>query len=139
MIRFFRSLASLLNNQRVVRIIDEFDGIPQTIVSDFLYSFRRIYISRTTLQSPYSLSIVGVKSITQLDYDRSISPFNIQDEFRLSNFTLEQVHELLTQYTEEVGQAFAPEVITSIHKQSAGQPFLVNRLAHLPHRGIGRS
>jgi len=129
--RFFRNLASLLNNQRVVLIIDEFDGIPQTVVSDFLYSLRRIYVSRSTPRSPYSLSIVGVKSITQLDYDRSISPFNIQDEFRLPDFTREQVHELLTQYTEEVGQAFAPAVITSIHKQTGGQPFLVNRFCQI--------
>ena len=129
--RFFRDLASLLNNKRVVLIIDEFDGIPQTIVSDFLYALRRIYVSRTTPRSPYSLSIIGVKNITQLGYDHSISPFNIQDEFHLPNFTFEQIHELLTQYTEEVGQAFAPEVIASIHKQTAGQPFLVNRLAHI--------
>ena len=129
--RLFRDLASLLNNQRIVLIIDEFDGIPEEAVSDFLYSLRRIYISRTTPRSPYSLSIVGVKNITQLDYDRSISPFKIQDEFALPNFTLAQVHELLAQYTEEVGQAFAPEVITSIHKQTAGQPFLVNRFAQI--------
>ena len=129
--RFFRNLARLLNGQRIVLIIDEFDGIPQTVVSDFLYSLRRIYISRTTPQSPYSLSIIGVKNIRQLNYDRSISPFNIQDEFTLSNFTLEQVNELLTQYTEEVGQAFAPEVITSIHKQTGGQPFLVNRFGQI--------
>ena len=129
--RFFRSLTGLLNNQRVVLIIDEFDGIPKVVVSDFLYSLRRIYISRTTPRSPYSLSIIGVKNITQLGYDRSISPFNIQDEFTLPNFTLEQVHELLTQYTKEVGQAFAPEVIRSIHKQTAGQPFLVNRFGQI--------
>ena len=129
--RFFRNLANLLNNQRVVLIIDEFDGIPQTVVSDFLYSLRRIYVSRAAPRSPYSLSIVGVKNITQLNYDRSISPFNIQDEFALPNFTLKQVRELLTQYTEEVGQAFAPEVITSIHKQTAGQPFLVNRFGQV--------
>ncbi len=47
------------------------------------------------------------------------------------NFTLEQVQELLRQYTEEVGQTFESEVITSIHQQSAGQPFLVNRLAQI--------
>lgn len=129
--RFFRNFANLLNNQRVVLIIDEFDGIPQVVVSDFLYSLRRIYISRTTPRSPYSLSIIGVKNITQLGYDRSISPFNIQDEFTLPNFTLDQVHALLTQYTEEVGQAFAPEVIRSIHKQTGGQPFLVNRFGRI--------
>jgi hypothetical protein len=74
---------------------------------------------------------VGVKSITQLNYDRSISPFNIQDEFALSNFSLAQVQELLGQYTAEVGQAFAPEVIENLHKQTGGQPFLVNRMAQL--------
>ena len=79
----------------------------------------------------YSVGIVGVKNITQLNYDRSISPFNIQDEFRLPNFTLAQVRELLEQYTEEIGQVFAPEVIAAIHKQTAGQPFLVNRCAQI--------
>lgn len=129
--RFFRDLANLLDDQRVVLIIDEFDGIPQTAVSDFLYSLRRIYISRTIPRSPYSFSIIGVKNITQLGYDRSISPFNIQDEFALPNFTFAQVHELLTQYTEEVGQAFTAEVIRSIHKQTGGQPFLVNRFGQI--------
>jgi len=77
------------------------------------------------------MGIVGVKSITQLNYDRSISPFNIQDEFALPNFTSEQVRELLSQYTDEVGQAFALEVVESLHKQTAGQPFLVNRIAQI--------
>ena len=63
--------------------------------------------------------------------DRSISPFNIQDEFELPNFTLEQVQELLGQYTGEVGQTFAPEVVENIHRQTAGQPFLVNRFAQI--------
>ena len=129
--RFFRNLARQLNSQRIVLIIDEFDGIPQSVVSDFLYTLRRIYISRTTPQSPHSLSIIGVKNIRQLNYDRSISPFNIQDEFTLSNFTLEQVDELFKQYTEEIGQTFTVEVVTSIHKQTGGQPFLVNRFGQI--------
>ena len=41
------------------------------------------------------------------------------------------MQELLGQYTAEVGQAFAPEVIESIHKQTGGQPFLVNRFAQI--------
>ena len=41
------------------------------------------------------------------------------------------MHDLLGQYTAEVGQAFAPEVIKSIHKQTGGQPFLVNRFAQI--------
>ena len=110
--------------------IDEFDGIPKTVISNFLYLLRQIYLSQE-MQCPYSVGIVGVKSIAQLDYDRSVSPFNIQDEFKLPNFTLEQVQELFQQYTNEMGQAFAPEVLASIHKQTAGQPFLVNRFGQI--------
>ena len=126
--RFFRQLAGFLGDQRVILIIDEFDAIPRDAVKGFLRVLRDIYLSGK-VRCPQNVGIVGVKSITQLDYDRSISPFNIQDEFHLPNFTLEQVRDLLTQYTDEVGQAFAPEVTKSLHRQTAGQPFLVNRFA----------
>ena len=138
---FFEGLANLLNcnrdsqtisvPERVVIVIDEFDGIPQTVVRDFLHALRRIYLSGVDSRCPFSLGIVGVKSITQLNYDRSISPFNIQDEFALPNFTLEQVQELLAEYTDAVGQPVASEVIEALHKQTAGQPFLVNRFAQI--------
>ncbi|MDE0684569.1 MAG: AAA-like domain-containing protein [Candidatus Poribacteria bacterium] len=139
MLLFFKQLASFLDSdshkdvpafKRVVLLIDEFDGIPKTVISNFLYSLRQIYLS-DEMQCPYSVGIVGVRSIAQLNYDRSVSPFNIQDEFKLPNFTLEQVQELFQQYTNEMGQAFAPEVIASIHKQTAGQPFLVNRFGQI--------
>ena len=128
--RFFRHLERLLTSQKFVLIIDEFDGIPQAALSDFLHTLRHIYIAGKP-RCPHSVGIIGVKSIAQLNYDRSISPFNIQDEFHLPNFTLEQVQELLGQYTDEVGQVFVPEVIASIHKQTAGQPVLVNRFAQI--------
>ena len=134
LLEFFREFASFLdveyNGQKVVIVIDEFDGIPQAALSDFLHTLRHIYIAGKP-RCPHSVSIVGVKSINQLNYDRSISPFNIQDEFHLPNFTFEEVQDLLGQYTDEVDQTFAPEVITSIHKQTAGQPVLVNRLAQI--------
>ena len=132
---FFQRLTSFLthrdNGQKVVLIIDEFDAIPPEAVRGFLHSLRYIYLDNSGVRCPYSVGIVGVKSITQLNYDRSISPFNIQDEFHLPNFTLAQVQELLGQYTDEVGQAFVPEVIIAIHKQTGGQPFLVNRCAQI--------
>lgn len=135
MSEFFGALTDFLSIQRGIRpkiviIIDEFDGIPQTVLSDFLHTLRRVYLSDEP-RCIHSVGIVGVKSITQLNYDRSISPFNIQDEFNLPNFTLEQVQELLSQYTDEVGQPFDQEVIISLHKQTAGQPFLVNRAAQI--------
>ena len=131
MMEFFEQFGEFLGDERLVLIIDEFDGIPRDAVSGFLRSLRNIYVHGSMRQCPYSVSIVGVKNIAQLNLDRSISPFNIQDEFTLPNFTLEQVRELLAQYTDEVGQPFAPEVIESIHRQTAGQPFLVNRFAQI--------
>ena len=132
MLRFFRKLARLLGHPRIVLLIDEFDGIPPALVSDFLYALRRVYVSkRIEARAPYSVGIVGVKNVTQLNYDRTISPFNIQEEFHLPNFTLAQVQELLGQYTAEVGQPFEPEVVETLHRQTGGQPFLVNRLAQL--------
>ena len=128
--QFFNQLGSLLEKQRFVMVIDEFDGIPQDAVRGFLHSLRQIYISGK-MRCPYSIGIVGVKNIPQLNYDRSISPFNIQDEFKLPSFTLEQVQELLSQYTDEVGQPFDTDVINSIHKQTAGQPVLVNRFGQI--------
>ena len=128
--RFFSKFGKFLNNKRVILIIDEFDGIPQDTVSGFLNSLRHIYLS-DKLNCPHSVGIVGVKSIMQLNYDRSISPFNIQDDFNLPNFTHEQVAELFSQYIEETGQHFAPEVIEMLHKQTGGQPFLVNRFGQI--------
>ncbi len=134
MMEFFEEFAGFLERQysggKVVLIIDEFDGIPQAVLSDFLHSLRAIYLSDER-RCPHSVGIVGVKSIAQLNYDRSVSPFNIQDEFYLPNFTCQQVQELLAQYTDEVGQPFASEVIEVLHKQTAGQPFLVNRFAQI--------
>ena len=131
MLKFFQQFGTFLGDEKLVIIIDEFDGIPRDAVSGFLRSLRNIYVHRSMHACPYSLGIVGVKSIAQLNLNRSISPFNIQDEFTLPNFTLEQVRELLGQYTAEVGQPFAPEVIENIHKQTGGQPFLVNRFAQI--------
>ena len=136
--RFFEKLPTLLTSEktelsppRIVLIIDEFDGVPEAAAKGFLRSLRRIYLSGREVRCPYSVGIVGVKSITQLNYDRSISPFNIQDEFTLPNFSLDQVQELLAQYTEEVGQPFAPDVVEKLYQQTAGQPFLVNRFAQI--------
>ena len=131
LLEFFQQFGDFLRGEKLVLIIDEFDGIPRDAVSGFLHTLRHIYVHRSMRACPYSVGIVGVKDISQLNLNRSISPFNIQDEFTLPNFTSEQVRELLTQYTDEVGQTFAPEVIECIHQQTAGQPFLVNRFAQI--------
>ena len=131
MLEFFQGFADFLGDEKFVFIIDEFDGIPPAAVGGFLHALRNIYVHRSMRKCPYSVGIVGVKNITQLNLNRSISPFNIQDEFKLPNFTLEQVRELLGQYTDEIGQPFASGVSESIHKQTCGQPVLVNRFAQI--------
>ncbi len=128
---FFTYLGKQLGHRKLIMIIDEFDGIPPDALRGFLHTLREIYLSNITHRCPYSVGIVGVKNITQLNYDRSISPFNIQDEFKLSNFTLAQVDELYSQCAEETGQTFISDVIDAIHKQTAGQPFLVNRFGQI--------
>ncbi len=138
--QFFEGLNSKLPNQKIFLIIDEFDGIPQEALRDFLYTLRQIYHEKKFDPNHnyiHSMGIVGVKSIAQLNFDHSISPFNIQDQFALSNFTVEQVAELYGQYTDEVGHPFAPEVIEAVHQKTAGQPFLVNRLGQILTEELG--
>lgn len=61
--RFFNKLERFLKNRKVLLIIDEFDGMPQDAVSGFLNALRHIYLS-DELHCPYSVGIVGVKSIS---------------------------------------------------------------------------
>lgn len=131
--KFFREFHAKLP-KKVFLIIDEFDGIPQKSIRGFLHTLRQIYQEKKlnpTHNYIHSVGIVGVKSIAQLDFDHTISPFNIQDQFELSNFTVEQVDELFGQYTKETGQPFADEVISAVHEKTAGQPFLVNRMGQI--------
>jgi len=133
--RFFQELSEELAGKKLVMVIDEFDGIPQDALRGFLHSLRYIYLSDK--KCPYSVGIVGVRSVSQLGYDRSISPFNIQDEFHLPNFTGAQIAELYQQYIDEVGQVFEPEVISLVYEKTVGQPYLINRLAQILTEELG--
>ena len=52
--RFFRNFSKLLGGQRVILIIDEFDGIPKEAMKGFLHSLRRIYVSNAISRCPHS-------------------------------------------------------------------------------------
>ena len=138
---FFDGLAKQLTThfngfQRVVLFIDSFHGIPLALENGFLAMLRSIYLTDKP-RCPHSVCFVSIRNIIQRNMINVVSPFNIQDEFNLSNFTLGQVHELLTQYTEEVGQVFETEVVEALYKQTAGQPFLINRLAQILTAELG--
>jgi hypothetical protein len=58
------------------------------------------------------------------------SPFNVKsDSLFLTNFTKEEVFQLLGLHTEETGQVFPVEVKEEIFRLSNGQPWLTNALA----------
>ena len=79
---FLTDFHAKLPKSKLVLIIDEFDGIPKEALRNFLHTLRNIYhIKSRDANKNYlhSVSIVGVKSVSQLDFDRSVSPFKIQE------------------------------------------------------------
>ena len=70
MLEFFQEFVTFLGDEKLVLIIDEFDGIPQDALRGFLRSLRSIYVHRSMRKCPYSVGIVGVKNVTQLNLDR---------------------------------------------------------------------
>ncbi|MFZ2615390.1 MAG: AAA-like domain-containing protein [Anaerolineae bacterium] len=126
--RFFRQLHQLAPTLKVVLIIDEFDATPQDVLSPLLQTWRTMYLDRQPPHSLHSVVLVGIQNIARLNFGRS-SPFNIAYQHRLEDFSLDEVRDLLGQYTAETGQTFAAGVIEKLVEQTAGQPFLVNRAA----------
>ncbi len=132
-VQFFRhiftQLYKLAPYLRVVLIVDEFDATPQDVLSPLLQTWRTMYLDRQRRpHSLHSVVLVGIQNIARLNFGRS-SPFNIAYQYRLEDFSLDEVRDLLGQYTSESGQPFAAGVIEKLYEQTAGQPFLVNRTA----------
>ncbi len=118
------------HGQAFVLVIDEFEGVPEAVLSDLMHTFRKIY-HRKESYALHSLILVGVSTIAELIVS-SASPFNVVDELKIPYFSLEEVRELIGQYTGESGQKFEEEVIQAIYQNTNGQPGLVCALcAHL--------
>jgi len=114
--------------------IDEFEGIPQKVLDGFLHTLRAIYLRKQTSERYnilHSVGVIGVRSISQMTFARTSSPFNIHESISIANFTTEQVRELLMQYSEETGEVFPKEVIEFIADKTGGQPYLVNLVAKI--------
>ena len=126
--RFSRMLQQLVPDVKIVMIIDEFDATPQEAISHLLQTWRQIYLANSPPRTLQSVVLIGLQNIATLNLGRS-SPFNIARQLQLSGFTLDEVQNLLEQYTAESGQPFAQGVVEEIHRQTNGHPFLVNRLA----------
>lgn len=107
----------------LVLVIDEFEGIPDIVLSELMHTFRTIYHEKD-IHALHALILVGVSTIAELVVS-SASPFNIAEELEIPYFTREEVKNLIQQYVTESHQSFEPEVIEALYYNTQGQPGLV--------------
>jgi hypothetical protein len=125
----FEELNQMVKFKKIVIFIDEFDGIPLSELENFLTTLRELYqrYKKQTDKALYSIGLVGIRNITKLIVG-GVSPFNIADQVKLPPFTLKNVLDLYAQYTKETNQLFTEESVKKVFDETAGQPWLVNRL-----------
>lgn len=128
LVKYFQQLKQ--QGRQLVLVIDEFEGIPDGVVSELMHTFRLMYHQKD-YYALQALILVGVSTLAELVVS-SASPFNIADELKISYFSPAEVEGLIQQYVRESGQQFAPKVIQAIYHNTQGQPGLVCGLcAHL--------
>jgi hypothetical protein len=125
----FEELNLILQFKKIVIFIDEFDGIPLKQLGNFLTSLRELYQKYKLVKQKalYSVGLVGIRNITKLVVG-GVSPFNIADQVTLPAFSLANVRDLYAQYTAETNHPFTAAAVQKVHEETAGQPWLVNRL-----------
>jgi hypothetical protein len=139
-----QALAALLQywaqntNKKVVLFLDEVDALVGDTLISLLRQIRSGYDKRPD-SFPISIVLCGVRDVRDYRIHSSAtkeiitggSAFNIKAEsLLLSNFTQEDIANLYQQHTTATGQQFAPEVFDLCWEYTAGQPWLVNALAH---------
>jgi hypothetical protein len=117
------SVVRSVTGRHWVLVIDEFDGVPESLVQDLMHQFRLLY-HRKADHALQSLVLVGVRNITEINLDHA-SPFNIAEELEIPYFTQQEVRELIEQHTADSGQAFDDAVVRQIWANAGGQPGLV--------------
>jgi len=127
MVEFFEDIESRCQTKSLVLVIDEFEGIPDVVLSEVMHSFRQMY-HRQKYHALHSLILVGVSTIAEL-VTSGASPFNIAEELKVSYFTRAEVNSLIKQSVKESGQTFEDKVIKAIYDNTKGQPGLVCALA----------
>jgi type II secretory pathway predicted ATPase ExeA len=110
-------------SQTIVLIIDEFEDVPDEVLSELMHLFRALYQKRQ-FHKLHALVLVGVSTIAELVLS-SASPFNVVDELRIPYFSFAEVQALLEQHHTETGQRFDQPVIEAIYANTTGQPGLV--------------
>ncbi|MCP4146999.1 MAG: hypothetical protein GY757_04540 [bacterium] len=127
--QMFEQLNRIIQYKKIMIFIDEFDGIPLSELENFLGALRELYqkYKKVKQKALYSIGLVGIRDITKLTVG-GVSPFNIADQVVLPPFSLENVRELFSQYTAETNQPITDAAVKEVYAETAGQPWLVNRL-----------
>lgn len=118
---FLRQVSTM--SHPIVLVIDEFEDVPEIVLSELMHTFRAMYQKRQQ-HKLHSLILAGVSTVAELVVS-SASPFNVVDALRIPYFTPDETAELIGQHTTETGQPFADEVVQAIYTNTAGQPGLV--------------
>ncbi len=126
------------NPQPLVLFLDEVDALIGDTLISLLRQLRSGYDNRPAA-FPHSIILCGVRDVRDYRIHSAAtkeivtggSAFNIKSEsLRLGNFTPEVVERLYRQHTEETGQVFDDDIFPLVWELTAGQPWLVNALAH---------
>ncbi len=136
----FRSLLAWWaerSDKPIVLMLDEADALVGDTLISLLRQLRSGYAQRPG-SFPQTVILCGVRDIK--DYrihqgDGEIitggSAFNIKAKsLRMGNFTPEEAVSLYRQHSEETGQVFEEGIFAELWPDTAGQPWLVNALAH---------
>ena len=122
----------------LVLMIDEIDALIGDTLLAVLRQLRAGYPERPR-RFPQSVVLCGVRDVRDYRIRSSAenaiiaggSAFNIRAEsLLLGDFSRDEVESLLTQHTEETGQAFTDGARGDIWDLTQGQPWLVNALAY---------
>ena len=123
----------------LILILDEFDALPETLITDMVTIFRNIYNSRlnqvkqTGQKETYllhGLALIGVRGVLGIE-NSSGSPFNVQRGLSIPNLTFDEVTSMFQWYERESGQTIEPAVIERIFYEFQGQPGLTSWLGEL--------
>ncbi len=119
----------------LILIIDEFDALPEHIITALVNIFREIYLNRnkqtdTKQYNLQGLALIGVRSVLGIDNKKG-SPFNIQKSIHIPNLTFDEVKQMFDDYQREWEQNIEPEVVERLYYETNGQPGLVSWFGEL--------
>jgi hypothetical protein len=126
------------DSRPLILMLDEVDALIGDTLISLLRQLRSGYDKRPA-SFPQSVILCGVRDVRDYRIHSAAtkeiitggSAFNIKAEsLRLGNFTPAEVEQLYRQHTAETGQVFDDDIFPLVWELTAGQPWLVNALAH---------